>query len=232
MYTSICDIKDAFRTVPLHPSESPFTVAEVRDASSPTGVYIYLWKTLGFGGKTFPNVYARAASFACRSGTALMAPDISRCHLYVDDPALSVCCPIDVAERELSLPLLWWLILGPNMAWSKGSFTPEAHVCIGVKYTPGPYITIELTPEYLRSTLVCLEPLCAYSGIVPIGICRSAVGKAARISYIAPDATTYVSMLWRVLSGGLRASELCLPGNSWRAAETAPHPPTIPLPPL
>ena len=42
VYALICDISDAFMTVPLHPSESPFTVAEVRDPASPTGTYIYL----------------------------------------------------------------------------------------------------------------------------------------------------------------------------------------------
>ena len=201
-------------TVPLHPSESPFTVAEVRDRASPTGTYIYLWKTLGFGGKTFPNVYGRAASFACRSGTALMTPDVTRCQLYVDDPVISACGPLELAERELSLPLMWWLVLGPILAWSKGSFGTGSHVWIGVKYTPGPYITMELPPDYLRSTLETIEPLCAYAGNVALGTCRSAVGKAARIAYIAPDATPFVSQLWGALAGGLRAAELALPGTS------------------
>ena len=143
-----------------------------------------------------------------------MAPDITRCQLYVDDPALSACGPIDVCERELSLPLLWWLVLGPNMAWSKGTFTPDEHVWIGLKYTPGPFITMELTPEYLHSTLACLEPLCAYNGNVALGICRSAVGKAASTSYIAPDSTPYVAMLWGALAGGMRASEAGVTGTS------------------
>ena len=49
--------------------------------------------------------------------------------LYVDDPALSVCVPIGAAERGLSLPLLWWLVLGPKLAWSIGT---GVHTWIGV----------------------------------------------------------------------------------------------------
>ena len=60
------------------------------DPSSPTGVYVYVWHTLGFGGKTFPLVYARPASFASRTAQALMDPDRARLQLYVDDPAVSL----------------------------------------------------------------------------------------------------------------------------------------------
>ena len=54
--------------------EQRFTVAEVEDADSATGTFVYIWKTLGFGGKTFPLVYARPASFAARTAQALMDP--------------------------------------------------------------------------------------------------------------------------------------------------------------
>ena len=91
-------------------------MAIVSDPSSPSGTYVYLWRTLGFGGKTFPNVYSRVASFAARTAAALMDQSICRSQLYVDDPAISVIGPLAVAERELSIPLMWWLVLGPSLA--------------------------------------------------------------------------------------------------------------------
>ena len=93
------------------------------------------------------------------------------------------------------------------MAWSKGSFNADDRVWIVVKYTPGPYVTMDLTPDYLRNLLVSLEPPCAFAGNVALGICASAMRKAARIAYIAPDATPFVSALWGALAGSLRAAE-------------------------
>ena len=74
VHALICDIEDAFMTVPWHRSESQFAVALVDDPSSPSGRYYYVWKTLGFVGKTLPNVFARVASFGPRTGAALMDP--------------------------------------------------------------------------------------------------------------------------------------------------------------
>ena len=67
--------------------EQRFTAATVADKDSPTGTYVYVWHTLGFGGKTFPLVYARPASFAARTAQALMPQDRVKSQLYVDDPA-------------------------------------------------------------------------------------------------------------------------------------------------
>ena len=66
-------------------SEQRFTPAEVKDEESPTGIFIYVWRTLGFGGKTFPLVYARPVSFESRTAQALLDPSRARQQLYVDD---------------------------------------------------------------------------------------------------------------------------------------------------
>ena len=99
--------------------EQRFTAAEVPDADSPTGVRIYVWHTLGFGGETFPLVYSRPASFASRTAQALMEPGRSKLQLYVDDPALSLLGTRTWALTEGSIPILWWLVLGLKLSWSK-----------------------------------------------------------------------------------------------------------------
>ena len=63
VWSLIVDFKDAFMSVGALASEQRYTAAQVDDPDSPTGVFIYVWHTLGFGGKTFPLVYARPASF-------------------------------------------------------------------------------------------------------------------------------------------------------------------------
>ena len=90
VWSLIVDFEDAFMSTGTLPSEQKYTAAQVDDPSSPTGIYVYVWYTLGFGGKTFPLVYARPASFASRTAQALLDPKRARLQLYVDDPVLSL----------------------------------------------------------------------------------------------------------------------------------------------
>ena len=115
----VVDYKDAFMSTGTRADEQRFTAARVNDPDSPTGVYIYVWKTLGFGGKSFPLVYSRPASFASRTAQALLEPDRSKLQLYVDDPAHCMVGTREWALRKGSLPLLWWLVLGLELAWDK-----------------------------------------------------------------------------------------------------------------
>ena len=86
VWSLIVDFEDAFMSIGTLPSEQRFTSAEVVDTDSPSGVFVYVWHTLGFGGKTFPLVYSRPASFAARTAQALRVEDIAKLQLYVDDP--------------------------------------------------------------------------------------------------------------------------------------------------
>ena len=131
-----------------------FTAAELIDYNSSTGSYVYVWKTLGFGGKTFPLVYARHSSFASRTAQSLLDPQTAKLQLYVDDPALAMVGTKQWALAEGSIPILWWLVLGLSPSWRKGSFTDSGtsgRDRIGVHYDfgiDGP--TMEL-PEHTQS---------------------------------------------------------------------------------
>ena len=74
VWSLIVDFGDAFMSTGTRPEEQRFTAAEVCDDNSATGSYVYVWKMLGFGGTTFPLVYARPSSFAARTAQALMDP--------------------------------------------------------------------------------------------------------------------------------------------------------------
>ena len=47
IWSIVVDYKDAFMSTGTLPSEQRFTAAQVCDDDSPTGHYVYIWKTLG-----------------------------------------------------------------------------------------------------------------------------------------------------------------------------------------
>ena len=158
--------------------EQRVTAAEVDDPSSPSSKFFYVWHTFGLGGKTFPMVYARPASFASHSAQALMDPAEAKVQPYVDDPAVSMVGTEKWALTEGRISLLWWLVLGLKLSWKKGYFGDGAHEWIGVKYAigyEGP--TMELPPSYLQQTLDLLRPLSAPRGTNPTKLVHSALGR-------------------------------------------------------
>ena len=215
VWSLIVDFEDAFMSTGTLPEEQRFTAAQVDDPSSDTGSFVYVWHTLGFGGKTFPLVYARPASFASRSAQALLDCERALLQLYVDDPALALVGTKQWALEEASLPILWWLVLGLKLSWKKGSFGCGDHVWIGVLFGIGPSgPTMELPPIYLEQTLTLLKPLCIGSGTLPVREVQSAIGKAARIGYIVPDTSPYIASLWGGYAAGRRQAEEEKPGTS------------------
>ena len=144
-----------------------------------------------------------------------MDPIRARLQLYVDDPALSLVGTRAWGLTEASVPLLWWLVLGLSLAWKKGYFGNGSHPWIGVQYAIGPSgPTMELPAEYLRETLEVLKPLCATYGTIPTKTVQKTLGKAARISYVIPDAAPYIASLWAAYAAGRRCAEQQKPGSS------------------
>ena len=135
----ILDFQNAFMTLPLHPAEMPFNTSSVPHGISRSRAALYpgepqsgqflVWRVLGFGGHSNPLTYSRAATFAARSGQALLIRPREktgvaegRLQLYVDDPILTVEGNIEEQHCAIDLLVLWWLCLGIPLSWSKGSF--------------------------------------------------------------------------------------------------------------
>ena len=150
--TLVLDFRDAFMGIPLAFEEQGFNacylenpITRKRPPAIPDEALegqIVLWRVLGFGGKPNPLVYSRAASFASRTGQALLRPSRrcpcgssraapGRLQLYVDDPVLTLAGTSAEADLAIDLVLLWWLCLGPPLAWRKGSCGTAAHRWIG-----------------------------------------------------------------------------------------------------
>ena len=66
----------------------------------------------------------------------------------------------------------------------------------------------------MEDTLELLKALCAKAGRIGVKHVYSALGKAARIGYIAPDSKPYVSSLWAGYRPGRRDAEAEKKGTS------------------
>ena len=127
MATLIMDFKDAFMSIPLRAEERRFCCAsvpqklkrrrqEITPEEPPVGSFV-VWRVLGFGGRSFPLVFSRAASFAARSAQALFWSPAhgarrsqeawARLQLYVDDPVLSLASASPTARRRGADLVLW-----------------------------------------------------------------------------------------------------------------------------
>ncbi|CAK0873315.1 unnamed protein product [Prorocentrum cordatum] len=228
MVVLILDFSDAFTAVPLHDRERPCNCAAVRGLCEEGVEHFIVRRVLGFGGKSNPLVYSRVWSFAARTGQALLDGGRSRLQLYVDDPEVVVSGPEEVCRQETDILLLWWLCLGFKLSWSKGSSTmsgpPVArqapkegpigmggdaliHDWVGIRFAlRGATAVMGLTAECVESTRLALAPFLQRSGQATLAQARTAVGKAARVAQVIPEATPFVAALWGALAGSLRAA--------------------------
>ena len=96
----ILDYVDAVMSLALRPAERRFACAILEDGR------VLVWAVVGFGGKVFPLVYSRAASFASRSAQAMVV-DTARLQLFVDDPAVVAWGPQTQVDETLDLVVIW-----------------------------------------------------------------------------------------------------------------------------
>jgi hypothetical protein len=153
--TLILDFKHTFMTVPAAAGEQRFncclletSISRQRDAiapGEPTRGSLIVWQVLGFGGRSYPLLYARVASWLARATQAMLHTDSwsrraswgpAAVQVYVDDPAIVVSGSSAQQSTSIDLAILWWLVLGIPLSWRKGAVhaATEQHVWIGVEF--------------------------------------------------------------------------------------------------
>ena len=230
--TLILDFKDAFMSIPVAPREKRFNCArtgfeltrardELFEGEARTATFV-VWRVLGFGGRANPLVFARVASFACRSAQALLGPwrreDRTGCwtqvargllQLFVDDPAMAVCGTKAQNIMAVDLVILWWLLLGVPLSWKKGAvFDQEApHKWIGIVYSVVKDGALMRLPEkFVQELLALLKPLTKANGVVQLSSLDAVVGKCARVAHVVPSARPFVGALWGALGAAQKAA--------------------------
>ena len=89
---------------------------------------------MGFCGRSFPDVYGRAASFLSLRTQAMLEAAVARQQQYVDDLISAVAGNISQTAETFDLTLLFWLLLGPNRSWGSGVVTEGKPAWSGVSF--------------------------------------------------------------------------------------------------
>ena len=79
----ILDHSDAFNEIPLDERELNFCCADLGEEG------FMVFYGMGFGGRSFPNIYGRQGSLLCRLTQAMFSPAVARLQQFVDDPILT-----------------------------------------------------------------------------------------------------------------------------------------------
>ena len=110
----ILDHADAFNEIPLHPSEIPLCCADL-------GQHGFLvFHGMGFGGRSFPNVFGRVASFIARHTQGLFDDDWVRVQQFVDDPILYTTGPPIPLPKPSTLQSCLGLLWGAASLGGRG----------------------------------------------------------------------------------------------------------------
>ena len=131
-----------------------------------------------------------------------------RLQLYVDDPALVAWGSAAQRALSFSLAVLWWLVLGLPLSWTKGAVHAAAavHVWIGVCFSsPSPGVARMALPEPFVNGLLQLCRSFLASGRLPLSMADALVGKAGRVAYVLPHTRPFVHTLYVALAASVRA---------------------------
>lgn len=192
----VCDFKDAFLTLKLHPSERPHVI--VKDN---LGRYV-AYSVAAFGLASAPLIWSRLAAMGCRLAQACVLPNEAMIHTYVDDPIISVA---GVNARARSLPmcliLLLWATLGFKLSWGKvtrGQSIDWIGVQLEVSGTPVRELSVRLSKDKCVKLASMLQELLD-KPMVSVKTLRHAAGLLGWLSGIVIEARPWLAMLWAAL---------------------------------
>jgi len=112
------------------------------------------------------------------------------------------------AENDLALDVVigWWLCLGIDLAWKKGTRAAGIHRWIGADFLTRrvgqELCAIVRVPDAFADDLFeRLAPLASGKGAVAEASLDTILGKAGRLSYVLPATRPFVAALWGARAG-------------------------------
>lgn len=202
---AVVDFVDAYQTIGVHPDERKHQVIAGFDGS------YYVMCSVAFGGAGSPLIWGRAAAFLGRSGQSLFLPSEARLEIYVDDPFAAFKGTAEQRTWNLTILMLWWLSLGPDLSWAKaqrGSTVKWIGAEISIDSTKAASVT--LPSEFIGKLLANIratmgaQDWTGYSstivGTVDIADLRTLAGRASWAASIVPCFGAMLEPIWAVLA--------------------------------
>ena len=159
------------------------------------------------------------APFIARWSQALILEDVhmpadtwapGRMQLYVDDPTIVAWGTRRQRAVSFSMLVLWWLVLGVPLSWTKGSvhLGTSPYIWIGVLFSvPSPGVARMALPPKFVAELLTLCRKFLKSKLLPLASADSLVGKAGRVAYVLPHVRPFIASLYAALAASLRAAD-------------------------
>ncbi len=194
----VLDFRDAFKQLPVHPSEQRFL------GGAALGGY-FIYKVVLFGIKSGPLVWGRIAAYLMRLTAATIYDLPARLHCYVDDPILTVAGAPAARQRTALLVVILWLAVGGDLSWAKGQYGCRVD-WIGATFRPWTTPTgragcmVTLAREKITKLAELTEELLAEGALVRKSLLRPYAGLASWIASILPQMNPFTRMIWAALT--------------------------------
>ena len=188
----VADFKDAFHTLPVHPEEKKFGVART------FGDHFIGFETIMFGGEASPLVWGRAAAYLNRGGQSLFEPHEFLAECFVDDPVLLAAGNAKRRRRSFAVFLLWMVVLGLPISWSKVSKGKRVEWCGSeIRLVNAFIVQAVLAESFVSDFAAEIEEALALP-LIKRSTIRRIAGRAAWATGLVPTIRSFIDSLWAV----------------------------------
>ena len=215
----VSDFADAFFMLPIAEDEQKFV------SFTAFGKY-YLAKSLMFGARSSPTLWGRCAAFLARSSQSMFSPASTTMQMFVDDAIVQTRGPRAQRRMAFSIVLLWWCVLGAQIAWGKGCIGSRVDwIGASISHTPK-FVVVAVKEEILQSALALVQNI-ARLNVVSTAKVRSLAGKLSFMAGIVPVLRPFVAELWAAIAQASARDSASQAVRPSRAAQRARPPNTI-----
>ena len=184
------DFKDAFKQLVVSDEEKRFLSGKV-------GRRWFVYHRLLFGVASGPLLWGRVGAFVGRSTQALYAPAEARLHIFVDDPIqIARGAPAQTLRIHM-ISIAWWLALGLQIAWHKGSRGAQVD-WIGARLSLSTHqraLRVSLPDAKRTELLASCQSALAVAGVSAAALRRLA-GKCSWVAGLVPQLRPFVRQIW------------------------------------
>ena len=181
-----------FTLYPSHPEEKKFGVART------FGDRFIGFETIMFGGEASPLVWGRAAAYLIRGGQALFEPHEFLAECYVDDPVLLAAGNERRRRRSFAVFLLWMVVLGLPISWSKVSKGKRVEWCGSeIRLVNAFVVQAVLAESFVSDFATEVEEALALP-LIKRSTLRRIAGRAAWATGLVPTIRSFIDSLWAV----------------------------------